>query len=62
MANKQPFYHSVSVLFTTAGGPLTEAEFRERLIAVLAKHKNVIHDSVIVEAFEAEPGDPADLL
>lgn len=59
MTNKQPFYHEVHFLFT-ATRELSEQELEELVQTI--KHKDIVKGSVQVDWYDAEPGDPADLL
>lgn len=58
--NKQPFYCVVSFLFT-ATREISEAEL-EHALEGLRVIPDVLDKTVQIEAFECEPGDPADLL
>jgi hypothetical protein len=64
VANKQPFYHRVTVLFT-ATRALKEDELKDLLfdgLNEMSKGK-IVKGSVEIEEFdEPEPGDPADLM
>lgn len=64
--NKQPFYCVLTVLFT-ATREVPEPEAAEAVKKALLKMPGVIpsgrpRGGVIVEAFDCEPGDPADLM
>lgn len=64
--NKQPFYCVLTVLFT-ATRELSESEVAEAVKKSLLKIPGVLapgkpRGGVIVEAFECEAGDPADLM
>ena len=65
MANKQPFYHEIQVLFTTTDGNLPP-HFGDTLQAfvdaILQGHESFVEDSVEVLEGEPEAGDPADLM
>lgn len=60
MANKQPFYNSASILFTTVGKVVSIDELTEILKKGLKRR--LVKDSIIVESLEVQAGDPADLL
>lgn len=67
MANKQPFYHRMEVLFTATEDVATTAntpEFKEKLAGFLKRNLGpVLKDSVTFDApCDAEPGDPTDLI
>jgi hypothetical protein len=67
MANKQPFYHRMEVLFTATEDTSEQAnsvEFKEKLANFLKRSLGpVIRTSVEFDApVTAEPGDPADLM
>ena len=58
--NEQPYYHALTILFT-ATQDIQEEELKHVLTA-LKKVKHVLPDSIEIDSFDAEPGDPADLL
>jgi len=67
VANKQPFYHRMEVLFTATADVAETAnshEFKEKLAGFLKRHLGpVLKDSVEFDSpVDAEPGDPADLM
>lgn len=68
MANKQPFYHRMDVLFTCTEDVSEKAndpEFLAALKLFLRKRfgKALLVDSVEFDApIDAEPGDPHDLM
>jgi hypothetical protein len=64
LANKQPFYHRATILFTA-----TRDVSREELQRMVQRGANasdgaleVIAESIEVEECDSEPGDPADLV
>ena len=59
--NRQPFYHEVTLLFTTAGY-LSEEKFRELVLDELNQTYDDLFNFEIDGWQEGEPGDPADLL
>jgi len=61
--NRQPYYHRVTILFTSTG--CTEEQFREHVLDQL--NTNLLNGDDLFnfeleEWDEGEPGDPADLL
>ena len=58
--NRQPFYHSATILFT-AYKEVSWEEFNA-LIKEKLSTPLIVPDSVECEEIDAEPGDPADLL
>ena len=60
MANKQPFYHRLTVLFTATD----DVSYRMKAFMKqkLPEFDEVIPDSIEIEECDAEPGDPADLM
>jgi hypothetical protein len=69
MANKQPFYHRMEVLFTATedvSAEMNEPTFIKALEAFLKKQLGgsvIVKDSVQFDTpVNAEPGDPADLV
>jgi hypothetical protein len=66
MANKQPFYHSMTVIFTGTEDYSDVAktpEFLEKLERFLKKNLGpVVKGSVEMDSVDAEPGDPSDLM
>lgn len=65
VSNKQPFYHRMDVLFTaTADVSTRSTEFQEKLTRFLRENLGsaVLEKSVEIETFDADPGDPADLM
>jgi len=63
--NKQPFYHRLTVLFTATEDVTDDDDALAQEIAKLLKRRfgrAVLKDTVEIEEFDAEPGDPADLL
>jgi hypothetical protein len=66
MSSKQPFYHRVTLLFTSTSG-CGEEQFLEAFQAFMksksASQLGIVPNSLTVETYEEpEPGDPADLL
>lgn len=67
MSNKQPFYHQITILFTAtmdvsdSDRKLICNDFRRILQRQFGK-KVIVEGSVEVDSFDAEPGDPADLM
>lgn len=59
--NKQPFYHSVGILFT-ATTEISAGEFSKLVSSAIKKHDKILPDSVEIEYVEAEPGNPSDLM
>lgn len=64
--NKQPFYHTATILFTA-----TESINGDQLATLLMKaleqmtaleRSTIIPDSIVTECIDSEPGDPADLV
>ena len=69
MANKQPFYHRMEILFTATedvSSTVNSREFMEKLAGFLKRNlpgAGVIKDSVEFDGpCNAEPGDPSDLM
>lgn len=69
MANKQPFYHRMEVLFTATedvSSTVNSPEFMEKLAGFLKRNlpgAGVIKESVEHDGLcDAEAGDPADLM
>jgi len=62
MANKQPFYHEVQVLFTTTSGKYLTKQQKEKIAVLVQSFKGILKGSVEIDENEPEPGDPADLL
>ena len=65
--NKQPFYHQMEIRFTATEDLTTEIntpDFQEKLGRFLRRNlsKAVIAESTEIDAPEAHPGDPADLM
>ena len=65
--NKQPFYHQMSVLFTSTqdvSDKINTPDFKEKLAAFLKRQLGpVLKDSVELDGpATAEPGDPSDLM
>ena len=67
MSNKQPFYHQITILFT-ATMDVSDSDRKlickdfERVLQRQFGKKAIIADSVEVDSFDAEPGDPSDLM
>ena len=62
MANKQPFYHEVQMLFTTTSGKYLTKTQTAKAKAIIESIGGVVKGSVEVIESEPEPGDPADLM
>ena len=62
MANKQPFYHEVQMLFTTTSGKYLTKTQIAKAKAIIESIGGVVKGSVEVIESEPEPGDPADLM
>jgi hypothetical protein len=62
MANKQPWYHEVQILYTSTKGDCLSAKKREAIAVLIESIRSVVKNSVEVLESEPEPGDPADLL
>jgi len=65
MANKQPWYHEIEILYTTTTGRCLNERQRERIkqaICSSAGRGAVLPGSVEFNEAEPEPGDPADLM
>lgn len=60
MANKQPYYHRATILFTATGAIPQEA-LEEALNDKVADGNHVLYFEV-EEYEDPEPGDPADLM
>lgn len=66
--NKQPFYHKLDVLFAAtsdASDAVKSPEFLAKLEAFLKRNlpgAGVVRGLTEVDACDAEPGDPSDLL
>jgi len=62
MANKQPWYHEVQILFTSTNGkPLGRKEI-QGIMNVITLRACLVKDSIEIIESEPEPGDPADLM
>jgi len=58
MANKQPFYHRATILFTA-----TREVPQEEVEAIIFKIADVVEGTVVIEEYdEPEAGDPHDLM
>jgi hypothetical protein len=66
MANHQPFYHRMEILFTAkedVSEYANSSEFKRNLADFLKKHLRAIKHTVNYDSpVDAEPGDPADLM
>ncbi len=64
MSNKQPFYNSVTLLFTTKGRAPYQAEVEEcaKAFGQSMRIRAPLAGGVDVEEFESDAGDPADLV
>lgn len=59
--NKQPWYHEVTITFT-ATDQLGQRDVEAAIAKGLKVLRDVVDGSVVIDCFEVEPGDPADLL
>ncbi len=61
--NKQPFYHTASVLFT-ATREVSQSELEAAIRAAFKARpfSGVLTNTIVVESLDNEPGDPADLM
>lgn len=65
--NRQPFYHTLSLTFTDTADQTDykRASLEKKLYRVFVEHfgkYSMPADTVCVDYFDAEPGDPSDLM